>query len=587
MKIRFRQRKPGKIAVVFSGGGAKGVYSAGVSKALVECGIRPDIITGSSVGAINAAILAETFLQWPRSEVLAQWRNDELNRQIEFWEQMTMKINGHKLKAASSATLTPMVLELLGLTTVLGFTLLGLIPQMAVPWISIPAGLVSLGLAARLGHKWFIEPLSKPKPYHHQPKLFSHRPLLNFYLWLHGYRKAIFSNVNLEQILTQFIPPERHFSHYHQQGIDLKLTRTNIRTGYKEVSEYLEYERPKRIKGNPRVLPGILASGAFPGAFPPVKLSEIYGKENNQDFWRVMDLLGEIRGRFQELWGSDWEEKYNGLLEFIDLWDLRRQEDGEDVEELDEKMTRELLGDYLSYEGPTELNHTMVDYLLEVLADLWKYRFYPSAGREGKGEDEYFDGGVADNTPISLAMDGLKDLLATGAAEEDEEHLIMIVMLSRPRRSFLTVDRMNKLNALDLGFRGLSMMGLDNMVNDMQNANRINRLLKKIPCGEGKRVLANLLTIYPDDPLPWVLAFDRRLGFRPGENGRFIAMGCRNTLEALVEARDRGWLPAPVIEKLERVITNRKGVTVCRERDCLYQGRECNGQLRAISFEER
>lgn len=44
-----------KIAYVLSGGGAKGAFQVGVMKKLHEQGIQPDVIYGTSVGAINAA----------------------------------------------------------------------------------------------------------------------------------------------------------------------------------------------------------------------------------------------------------------------------------------------------------------------------------------------------------------------------------------------------------------------------------------------------------------------------------------------------------------------------------------------------
>lgn len=46
-------------AVVLSGGGAKGSYQIGVWKALRKLNIKFDIITGTSVGAINGAIMTE------------------------------------------------------------------------------------------------------------------------------------------------------------------------------------------------------------------------------------------------------------------------------------------------------------------------------------------------------------------------------------------------------------------------------------------------------------------------------------------------------------------------------------------------
>jgi len=46
------------IAFVFSGGGSRGAMEAGGVKALYEAGIRPDMVVGSSAGALNAAFLA-------------------------------------------------------------------------------------------------------------------------------------------------------------------------------------------------------------------------------------------------------------------------------------------------------------------------------------------------------------------------------------------------------------------------------------------------------------------------------------------------------------------------------------------------
>src|SRR5512136_1800362 len=52
-----------KKALVLSGGGGRGAYHVGVIEALVEHGwmqdgVGPDIIAGTSIGAINAAALA-------------------------------------------------------------------------------------------------------------------------------------------------------------------------------------------------------------------------------------------------------------------------------------------------------------------------------------------------------------------------------------------------------------------------------------------------------------------------------------------------------------------------------------------------
>jgi NTE family protein len=49
---------PGQVVLVLQGGGALGSYQAGVYQALHEAGIEPDWIIGTSIGAINASLIA-------------------------------------------------------------------------------------------------------------------------------------------------------------------------------------------------------------------------------------------------------------------------------------------------------------------------------------------------------------------------------------------------------------------------------------------------------------------------------------------------------------------------------------------------
>jgi NTE family protein len=46
------------VAFVLSGGGARGAFQVGALKALLEAGYKPDLLVGTSVGAINATYLA-------------------------------------------------------------------------------------------------------------------------------------------------------------------------------------------------------------------------------------------------------------------------------------------------------------------------------------------------------------------------------------------------------------------------------------------------------------------------------------------------------------------------------------------------
>ena len=47
-----------RIALVLQSGGALGAYQAGVFQAMHENGLAPDWVVGTSIGAINAAIIA-------------------------------------------------------------------------------------------------------------------------------------------------------------------------------------------------------------------------------------------------------------------------------------------------------------------------------------------------------------------------------------------------------------------------------------------------------------------------------------------------------------------------------------------------
>ena len=58
MRARREHAVPTKVVLVFQGGGALGAYQAGVFEALQASGIEPDWVIGTSIGAINGAIIA-------------------------------------------------------------------------------------------------------------------------------------------------------------------------------------------------------------------------------------------------------------------------------------------------------------------------------------------------------------------------------------------------------------------------------------------------------------------------------------------------------------------------------------------------
>ena len=57
-RVRGNPKDKGQIVLVLQGGGALGAYQVGVCQALSEAGIEPDWVIGTSIGAINAALIA-------------------------------------------------------------------------------------------------------------------------------------------------------------------------------------------------------------------------------------------------------------------------------------------------------------------------------------------------------------------------------------------------------------------------------------------------------------------------------------------------------------------------------------------------
>src|SRR6185295_5256872 len=54
----FRRKSNGQVVLVLQGGGALGAYQVGVYEALHESEIVPDWVIGTSIGAINGALIA-------------------------------------------------------------------------------------------------------------------------------------------------------------------------------------------------------------------------------------------------------------------------------------------------------------------------------------------------------------------------------------------------------------------------------------------------------------------------------------------------------------------------------------------------
>ena len=69
-----------RIALVLSGGSALGAYQAGAYAALESCGVRPNWIAGTAIGAVNAAIIAGNL------------PHERIFRLRHFWQELSRRV---------------------------------------------------------------------------------------------------------------------------------------------------------------------------------------------------------------------------------------------------------------------------------------------------------------------------------------------------------------------------------------------------------------------------------------------------------------------------------------------------------------
>ncbi len=67
------EREAGGVAFVLGGGGALGAYEVGMLKALFAAGVRPGLVVGTSVGAINGAAVAAEPSQAAVARLIDLW----------------------------------------------------------------------------------------------------------------------------------------------------------------------------------------------------------------------------------------------------------------------------------------------------------------------------------------------------------------------------------------------------------------------------------------------------------------------------------------------------------------------------------
>lgn len=91
MVIKASELKGKKLALVFSGGGARGAYQIGVWKALKDMDLEVDIVTGISVGALNGAFVAQDDLD----QAIQMWQHVSTSDILDYQENDLSTLGGY------------------------------------------------------------------------------------------------------------------------------------------------------------------------------------------------------------------------------------------------------------------------------------------------------------------------------------------------------------------------------------------------------------------------------------------------------------------------------------------------------------
>ena len=427
---------------VMTGGGAKGLYEAGVVHAFHLTGIEFDAVTGSSIGAFNSVFFAEYLLrkrQLPPDVRADPARTvDAMDDLVKAYHHAWLRLPDKQIVDDSDTGSIGRLKDDLSRFDVRLPDLVHLAwwwtdpDRGSVPSPKVWPALARLGreLAERLGGAGNLLDIVK---HHRQAPV---QRAVRTYLARFdlerslvppqddGRLAAVFSDpitpLRLEDLRGQkaesgvepitLLPPGRTLRDYAQAGIDVRLTRANYRTGRLEVSAYvstvdfvrwmqkqafrLEKADPDKIPlgsfrlqvpGNPGAVSAAFASGRFPGVFVPFSVEALYpvGDPDNALLYKLL---------------ANWLDDPDVRSQMTEAYRVmpRRAGQGKDWDET-----------YNRWRGSDSMRG-----------------FFPQA------QDLYVDGGAIDNTPSNSAIDATREWLEqAGVSRQDVVLDLYIVLL--------------------------------------------------------------------------------------------------------------------------------------------------------------
>ena len=477
-----------KRGFVMTGGGAKGLYEAGVIHAFHLTGMEFDVITGSSIGAMNSAFYAEYLYQ--KRQLSEQVLADPLQA-VEALDPLVKAYHHAWLLLPDKRVIDDSPEGPLGKLKddLLRFNLS--LPQLvrigwwwtdpqrgALPEPGVWAALLALAreLGERLGGAGQVLRIFK------EQRTALLQEAIRTYLGRFGMHRSLIppgEDRKIRDIFTQpvsplrpehltgamtadepgvkqytLVDPQRTLRDYARQGIEVRLTRANYRTGRLEISAYVPLENFVRflrkqawrlqkfdpdtiplgsfrlqVPGNPAAIDAAICSGRFPGVFTPFPISEIYPASDpeNATLYRLLSA-----------WLDD-PQVEAGLAQ-ADQSIRRGTSSGDDGWE---RL-------YASWRAAGEMRD-----------------FFP------RESDTYVDGGAIDNTPSNSAVDYVREWAEqAGHSKRDVVLELFVIFLGVEPK--ITPDEAKEPNFFQVVQRTLEIQGTAKQTSDTNTVSTIN-----------------------------------------------------------------------------------------------------------------
>ncbi len=243
-------------AIVLSGGGSRGDFQLGALTALYEAGIRPDIICGTSVGALNALMLTqgESGLENLRNIWFGLRRNDHMWLFEDWWQDVHPDL--HK--------------------AIIGAMLGDSSPTGGEPWSVASGSLAGGGIGALFGPIGLLTGALVGAAVTGTIQNITADAMKGLLLVLNNKARALLNLNPIRKIMADRFDAAK-LAQFVGSGKKLRLATVGLESGelcyVTETGDLLRRDGVQKIAAGISILEGAIASSAIAAVFPPVNFA--------------------------------------------------------------------------------------------------------------------------------------------------------------------------------------------------------------------------------------------------------------------------------------------------------------------------